>query len=178
MLYLCRILSSVIIFMEALLMGRQGLSFFRPSPRLFSCSVCAAFYRLSPQTRTWRCSDMLRKPKLCSTDRRKFRLVFTLGRRITPACIFNIPHTTAGAVHFRHSALCCLLPSGARHTHNLIWFKRQGTWDILRLLFKALRSTAFYIQTPGWKYGEASRRRPVLAIAALLVWAPAGASFA
>mgnify|MGYP004641418931 CR=1 FL=1 len=38
--------------MEALLMGRQFLSFFHRSQRWFFYFVCAAYNQLSPQTRT------------------------------------------------------------------------------------------------------------------------------
>ena len=38
--------------MEALLMGRQFLSFFHRSQRWFFYFVCAAYDQLSPQTRT------------------------------------------------------------------------------------------------------------------------------
>ena len=83
--------------------------------------------------------------------------MFTLGRRITPACIFNIPHTTVGTVRFRHSALRCLLPFSARHAHNLYDSKGKGD-EISALAFSKVCLLPNYIQTPGWKYSEANGR--------------------
>ena len=65
------------------------LAFFHRSPRLFSCSVSAAYDRLSPLTHTWRCSDKLRKPKLCSPEQRKSRLVWAPGNN-DRICLYNI----------------------------------------------------------------------------------------
>ena len=65
------------------------LSFFQRSPRLFSCSVSAAYHRLSPLTHTSRCSDKLRKPKLCSPEQRKSRQVWASGNNDW-ICLYNV----------------------------------------------------------------------------------------
>ena len=87
------------MFAEALVMGRQEqvfLPLFTTPVFLFClCRFLSAFSANSLR------SDMLRKPNLCSTDWRKFRLVWTAGRKTCSCLGIHLFHWDSGCLRTR-----------------------------------------------------------------------------